>query len=77
MLIQHHVTPFNAITLAFEDGGKRFNAQEIVQQLWGNEAGGRAGIAGSPRNWNLSKDELNKEFDKLIQIVTKKYKNMI
>lgn len=67
-------THFNAITLAFEDGGKRFNAQEIVQQLWGNEAGGRAGIAGSPRNWSLSKDKINKEFNKLIQIVTEKYK---
>lgn len=25
---------FKSITLAFEDGGKQFNAREIVQELW-------------------------------------------
>lgn len=69
-------THFNAVTLAFEDGGKKFNAQEIVQQLWGNEAGGRAGIAGSPRNWDLDQNEINKEFNKLIKVMQDKYKKI-
>lgn len=62
-------TKFNSITLAFEDGGKEYNAVEIVQELWGTEAGGRAGIAGSPRGWNKSSEELEIEFNKLISKV--------
>ena len=34
------------ITLGFEDGGKQYNAMEIVRSVWGPEAGGREGIAG-------------------------------
>lgn len=51
---------FKSITLAFEDGGKQLNAREIVQELWGPEAGGREGIAGSPRNVEMTKDDLAK-----------------
>ena len=67
-------TKFGSITLAFEDGGKEHNAVEIVQSLWGTEAGGRAGIAGSPRGWNKTKEELEIEFNKLISKVEKLYK---
>lgn len=38
-----------AVTLAFEDGGKKYSAEKIMQEIFGPEAGGRAGIAGSPR----------------------------
>lgn len=47
-----------------------------MQQLWGNEAGGRAGIAGSPRNWDLDQNEINKEFNKLIKVTQDKYKKI-
>ncbi len=55
-------TGMKAITIAFEDGGKKCSAVEIVQSLWGSEAGGRAGIAGSPRGWQKTDDELVVEF---------------
>lgn len=48
------------ITLSFEDGGKRFSAREVVQGLWGSEAGGHAGIAGSPRGKEMNLEDLNK-----------------
>jgi hypothetical protein len=42
-------TTSGAVTVSFADGGKRVNARDLVQRLWGPEAGGHAGIAGSPR----------------------------
>lgn len=51
-------TKFDSITIAFEDGGKKFSAREIAQSLWGPEAGGHNGIAGSPRGWKLTETEL-------------------
>lgn len=62
-------TKFNAITVAFADGGKEASAREIVQSLWGSEAGGRDGIAGSPRSWSLSAEEVESEFHKAIEKV--------
>lgn len=58
---------FKSITLAFEDGGKQLNAKEIVQELWGPEAGGREGIAGSPRNVEMTKDDLAKLVNELTE----------
>lgn len=63
-------TKFRAITVAFEDGGKCHSAKAIVQELWGPEAGGHAGIGGSPRGWELSDEELEKEFQKAIEEVS-------
>lgn len=57
---------FKAITLSFEDGGKEFNAMEIMQELFGNEAGGRPGIAGTPRGVEFTNDDMKKVIDKLI-----------
>ena len=51
---------YNSITIAFEDGGKRISAKDIVQKLWGPEAGGREGIAGSPRGQNMTEYEFEK-----------------
>lgn len=58
---------FKSITLAFEDGGKQLDAREIVQELWGPEAGGREGIAGSPRNVEMTKDDLAKLVNELTE----------
>lgn len=58
---------FKSITLAFEDGGKQLNAKEIVQELWGPEAGGREGIAGSPRNVKMTKNDLAKLVNELTE----------
>lgn len=63
---------FKAITLAMADGGKEISAKEMVQKLWGSEAGGHAGIAGSPRGKEMTKEDLkeissfvNLEYDKI------------
>ena len=63
-------TKFRAVTIAFEDGGKCHSAKEIVQELWGPEAGGHAGIGGSPRGWELSDEQLEKEFQRAIEAVS-------
>lgn len=47
-------TKSGAITLAFENGGKKYNAAKILQGLFGPEAGGHAGIAGSPRGKRMN-----------------------
>lgn len=59
-------TATRAITIAFADGGKTCSAREIVQRLWGPEAGGRDGIAGSPRGWNVTDEELKANFEKAV-----------
>lgn len=51
-------TKSGAITLAFEDGGKKHNAAKIMQSLFGTEAGGHAGIAGSPRGKRMDFGDL-------------------
>lgn len=56
---------FNSITLSFADGGKDFSAREIVQELWGPEAGGRDGIAGSPRGQEMTRDDLETIYHKV------------
>lgn len=62
-------TKFGAITVAFEDGGKAHSAKAIVQSLWGEGAGGRDGIAGSPRNWGKTEEELENEFQRAVDKV--------
>lgn len=66
-------TKNQSITIAFEDGGKRFQANAIVKELWGPEAGGHAGIAGTPRTHNWSEAKLMKEFRKGIEYLNKLY----
>ena len=53
---------YNSVTVSFEDGGERFEASTIVKELWGDMAGGHAGIAGSPRGWDLTMEEAYMEF---------------
>lgn len=62
-------TKFRAITVAFEDGGKNASAVEIVQKLWGDKAGGHAGIAGSPRGWEVSDEELEIALKQAVEAV--------
>lgn len=57
-----------AITLGFEDGGKQYNAMEIVRSVWGPEAGGREGIAGSPRGVEMTKDDLYALVERLKEV---------
>ena len=59
-------TRFGSITVSLEDGGKSVNARELVQGLWGNDAGGHDGIAGSPRGTRMSLNDLVNARDALI-----------
>ena len=66
-------TTTGSVTLSFEDGGKRFNAREIVQSIWterdaeGNFlAGGHPGIAGSPRGLVLTHADLGRALGVLV-----------
>lgn len=60
---------FDSITVAFEDGGKAYSAKEIVQALWGPEAGGHGGIAGSPRGQTMTEEQ----FIQAVSAVNTKY----
>lgn len=58
-----------SVTLAMADRGKRVSAKELVQQLWGNEAGGLRRIAGSPRGQEMTQ----KDIKQLVKIINEKY----
>jgi hypothetical protein len=47
-------TSTGMITVSRESDDVGFNARVLVQQLWGPEAGGHDGIAGSPRNVRMT-----------------------
>lgn len=69
---------FHSITVAFADGGREnggeFSAKEIVQSLWGKEAGGRDGIAGSPRGQEMTEKDFNDAKEKCLDIlIERKY----
>jgi hypothetical protein len=50
-------TKFGSITISLADPIPGVNCREIVQSLWGPEAGGHAGIAGSPRERKMTEDD--------------------
>lgn len=60
---------FKSVTVAMADGGKKVSAKELVQELWGNEAGGHPGIAGSPRG----KEMTEKDMKQLAKLVNERY----
>ena len=70
-------TVYRSITVAFADGGKRLSAREIVQGLWGQEAGGHNGIAGSPRSWNVDEKRLMVEYEKCRKLVEELVREVI
>ena len=63
---------FNSITLSFADGGEEFSAREIVQSLWGPEAGGRDGIAGSPRGQEMTMGDLKEISEKVSDMIDRR-----
>jgi len=56
---------FKTVTLSFEDGGKQFNAVKIMQSMFGSEAGGHLGIAGTPRGKEFSFEDIKLLFKKM------------
>jgi len=63
---------FKSLTVAMADGGKKVSAKELVQALWGNEAGGHQGIAGSPRGQEMTE----KDMKQLAEAVNEKYQKI-
>ena len=51
-------TNFNSITISCSDGS--LDCRALVQRLWGPEAGGHKGIAGSPRGRIMDEYELKR-----------------
>ena len=48
------------ISISMADDGEEFSAKKLVQELWGNEAGGYEGIAASPRGQKMTVKDLQK-----------------
>lgn len=62
---------FKSITVAMADGGKQISAKELVQELWGKEAGGHSGIAGSPRGKEMTEEDLKKAAEMAIELISR------
>jgi len=59
-------TKSKTITVSFADADNLgLSAKEIVQDLWGNEAGGHPGIAGSPRDHEMTENDFNDAIDRV------------
>lgn len=61
-------TVTGAITVSFNNPGD-LSACDIVQSLWGPDAGGHAGIAGSPRNRRMTLIDLAACVDATVEAV--------
>jgi len=51
-------TKFNSVTISVSDSDVPVNCKEAVQALWGEKAGGHAGIAGSPRDRVMTMEDI-------------------
>lgn len=59
-------TKTKTITLAYENGGDaEHNAAKEMQELFGDGAGGRAGIGGSPRGQEMTMDDFYSTIEKV------------
>ncbi|MBI5619880.1 hypothetical protein HY950_02875 [Candidatus Gottesmanbacteria bacterium] len=65
-------TDFHACTVSLADPISGVSCRDIVQSLWGSEAGGHPGIAGGPRNALMGLDELLKLRDATVAAVAGK-----
>lgn len=57
--VVHYNTLTGAITVSLERETPDISCREIVQELWGPEAGGRDTIAGSPRQRRMGLNDLS------------------
>jgi len=66
-VVSRAVVGFNSerksITVSFADGDNCPSAVSIVQSLWGTEAGGHGGIAGSPRAQEMEQEDALRAFE--------------
>jgi hypothetical protein len=59
-------TKMGSVTVSLADPIEGVVCRDIVQGLWGMEAGGHAGIAGSPRGQEMTSDDLDACVDAVI-----------
>lgn len=52
-------TQTRAVTVSLESPVEGVSARGIVRAIWGDEAGGHTGIAGSPRGVDMTRDDLD------------------
>ena len=52
-------TKMSSVSVSLADPIEGVVCREIVQHLWGEDAGGHAGIAGSPRGQEMTSDDLD------------------
>jgi hypothetical protein len=60
-----------AVTVSFASPPTGVTAREIVQGLWGSEAGGHAGIAGSPRNRRMTLVDLEAAVNVTVRVLSR------
>ena len=62
-------TKNGTVTISIADPHPGFNCREIVQGLWGAEAGGHAGIAGSPRGQVMTYADAGRAYEKCCEVL--------
>jgi hypothetical protein len=61
---------FKSITVSKRDDSVQVNCRDLVQLTWGPEAGGHAGIAGSPRNRKMNESDIEDIFSALYNMIS-------
>jgi hypothetical protein len=72
-VVSQGVVAFNpekgTVTLSLESSLPEISCAVIARELWGNTAGGHAGIAGSPREGGLGYEEAGRAFHALSEVL--------
>ena len=71
-------TKFGSITISLADPIEGIVCRDVVQELWGMEAGGHAGIAGSPRGWDVDLEvELAKAIEAMDKLIVRRNRRQL
>jgi len=68
---------FRTVTISLESPVDGVSAKEIAQSLWGEEAGGHPGIAGSPRSGFASVEEALSEAKRAAEAVAEAFRKAL
>lgn len=63
-------TKFKSVTVSLADPIKGVSCREVVQDLWGPEAGGHDGIAGSPRGQEMTLEDAKAAVKALAEVMS-------
>lgn len=63
---------YDSLSFSSENGGSDISCREVMQSLFGKEAGGHTGIAGSPRNHKMNFDDYKKLIGVVNEMVNEK-----